>query len=359
MSAPSTGSVDFTRLQEFTTRVMADFSAALTALACSVGDALGLFRVLADHGPTNIDTLARRTGFDERHVREWLQALTAAGYLKYEPATETFWLPPEHAELLANEGSPTCLAGGFQLLLGLAKPLDRLIESIRNRTGLPQSAYDDDLRSGMERMSAPWFDNFLIRYWLPAVPGLVERLERGIRVADLGCGGGRALIKLASSFPASIFTGFDLYPAALAQAKKNLADAGLAHRVQLSELDISGGLPGQYDLITTFNSLHDMTHTLPAMRAIGTSLAPDGIWLILEGPCSDRLEENIGSIPAILYTTSLLYNTPVAMKNGGEGAGAMAFSERRLGEMAASAGFAIRRLSTPMPMHALYAATVA
>ena len=176
----SNGFVDFTRLQEFSTRVLSDFSAALTALACSVGDALGLFRLLADLGPVSTEVFARRTGFDERHMREWLQALTAAGYLRYEPVTQTFWLPAEHAELLVDEGSPSCLAGGFQLLLGLVKPLDQLVESIRQRTGLPQSAYDDDLRDGMERMSGPWFDSFLVTYWLHKV--FAKLIASGVRV---------------------------------------------------------------------------------------------------------------------------------------------------------------------------------
>jgi SAM-dependent methyltransferase len=346
-------SLDIAQLQVFSEKIMRDFAAAMIALACAVGDRLGLFRALANSPNVDLATLADLTRTDERLLREWLRTLTAAGYLRYDPAGQTFSLPAEAAEMLANEHGAMRLGGGFQLLLGLMAPIDQITQAFREHSGVPQSAYTDDLWQGMERMSASWYDNFMVQQWLPAA-GLVPRLRDGIRVADLGCGAGRALLRLAAEFPASSFTGYDAFPELLSRARKNARLAGLDKKVSFTEIDITCGIPGTFDLILTLNSLHDVVDLPAGIHAIRRALAPGGSWLILEGNCSPNLEDNLGTVGTILYGTSLFYNTPVSLAGGGAGEGAMALPESRLRELCEDAGFDLRRLPLPNPIHALY-----
>ena len=353
--APIRPSLDITKLQASSEKIMRDFSSAIVALACAVGDRLGLFRALAASPNVSLATLADLTGTDERLLREWLRTLTAAGYLQYDSADQTFSLPVELAELLTSDDGPMRLAGGFQLLLGLASPIEQIAQAFRQHCGVPQSAYPGDLWEGMERMSAAWFDNFMVQQWLPAA-GLISRLHAGIRVADLGCGAGRALLRLATEFPASSFTGYDAFQGTLSRARNNARLAGLETRVRFQEVDITGGIPEAFDLVMTLNSLHDIVDLPAGLHAIRRALLPGGSWMILEGNCSDKLEENLGTLGSILYGTSLFYNTPVSLASGGRGEGAMALPESRLRRLCEPAGFELRRLSVPNPMHALYQA---
>jgi SAM-dependent methyltransferase len=349
--------VDMARLQKFMETVFRNFSAAMTTLACALGDHLGLFQTLAAGGPATSTELATRTGTDERCLKQLLSALAAADYIQYESQGQLFSLPSEHAALLADEGGMMCLAGGFQLLLSFAGAADEIIESFYTRCGVPQAAYEPNLQGGMDRMSAPWFENLLVQQWLPSLPQLRTKLNAGIRVADVGCGSGRALINLAKAFPASQFTGYDMFKPALARAMDHAAEAGVSARIRFVHLDVTRGIPDGYDLVTSFNSLHDMADQLAGLRAIRRSLNPDGLYLILESACSDKLEENIGPLGAILYATSLFYSTPVSIANGGDGSGAI-LPEGIIRELCTSAGLHVRRLPTMNPMHALYEAKI-
>lgn len=354
-SAARPATPNFARAQEFTSRLMADFGAAMSILACGVGDRLGLFAALADRGAQTAEELSTITDCDRTLVRAWLQVLAASHYLDYDPAAQSFSLPLEHG-ILADRDASIGLAGGLQLLLGLAKPIDALIEAFKTRGGVPQSSYDADLRSGMERMSAPWFDSTLLDSWIPAVPGLKQKLERGIRVADIGCGRGRALVSMARRFPNSTFTGYDLFAPVIEEARQNASASGVDRRIRFEQRNIIHGLSGEFDLITMFNSLHDITRPVDALRAAGGALSSEGLCLILESALSDRLEENLHPFGAILYATGLFYNTPVSIANGGSGPGAAGLTESPLRKMCSEAGLNLSRVALPNPIHALYIA---
>lgn len=351
---PST--LDIPRLRTFTEKVLDDFSGAMTCLACALGDRLGLFEALAAVGPSTSSDLARHTSTDERGLKQWLCTLVAAGYLDYEPKHNMYSLPIEHSAVLADEGSLFALAGGFQLLLGFAGAADRIRNSLQSGCGVEQSSYEPSLQSGMERMSTPWFEHLLVQQWLASVPGLVNRLEAGIRVADVGCGAGRATITLARTFPASEFTGYDMFRPAVDRARDNLKRAGGMCNLHFIERDITTGLRGSYDLVTSFNSLHDIAHQDTGLIHIRRSLAPGGSYLILESSCSEKLEENVNVIGTILYGTSFFYSTPVSLANGGQGFGAI-LPERSVRDLCRAAGLNVRRVATTNPMHALYEAT--
>jgi SAM-dependent methyltransferase len=349
---------EFARMEAFMGRLMSDMSGAVVSLMCALGDRLGLFKDLAAQGPATSEELAARTGTHERYVREWLSALASAGYLEYDPESTRFTLPIEHAPALAGEGGMMFMGGEFQQLPALARRVGDVADAFRSGAGVSQDAYDEDLWEGMERISAGWFENLLVQEWIAAVPALRERLAAGARVADVGSGSGRALLKLAEAFPASRFVGYDTFPRAVERATANAAAAGVSDRVRFEERDVHDGLPEGHDLITAFDVIHDAADPLRALTAIRRALAPDGSLLLLEINSSHRLEENAGPIGAILYGTSVMFCTPTSLAEGGPGLGTMGLPEVRVRELCARAGFSqVRRLPVDNPFNVLYHVT--
>jgi len=343
------------RAEAFSSRIMGDLSGAVASIMCAIGDRLGLFKDLAARGPSTSQELARRTGINERYAREWLRALTSAGYLDYAPETERFTLPPEHALYLASEGGPMFLGGVFQHLPGLFRPLELVVQAFLQGGGVPQAAYDQDFRAGMERISACWFDNFLVPVWIAALPHVQEKLTRGARVADIGCGGGRALINLALAFPKSTFVGYDCFEPAIASASAAAKQANVDARVKFEQRDALAPLPEAFDLVTAFDVIHDVANPVVVLTSIRRALLPGGAFLMLEINSSDKVEENVGPIATMLYGTSVLYCTPTSIANGGRGLGTMGLPESAVRKLCNQAGFReIERLPFENPFNVLY-----
>lgn len=340
-------------LAAYTDRLLADLSGAMAGVLCGIGDRLGLFTALAA-GPCGSVELAERTGLDERYLREWLHCLASAGYLSADPATGRFELPGPLALLLATE-SPMNLAGAHALLLALAGAVDAVTDAMRTGAGIAPDAYPDDLYRAMERMSASWLDTMLVEQWIPAVPGLAGRLTRGGRAADVGCGGGRALIRLAQGFPSSEFVGVDMRPSAVRRAADAARTAGVADRVRLVTGDAAQGLPGPFDLVTVLDMLHDVTDPEALLRAVRAALAPDGTVLLLESRSAATPWQNTGPPATILYATSLLYCLPSSRTGREQGSGTLGMPADRIRELAGAAGFGrIREVPVYSPFNALY-----
>src|SRR5712691_9983311 len=264
-------SVDQAKTEAFLGKVLTDTSGMTTTIMASIGDRLGLFQQLA-HGPATSAQLATRADINERYAREWLGAMASAGYVEYDPASERFTLPAEHLPVLAQENGPIFFGGIHQMLAGMVGPLNQLIQAFQHGGGVPQSAYDHNMWDGLERFTAGWFENLLIPVWLPAMPEVQARLERGALVADVGCGRGKALIKLAQAFPRSRYVGYDIF----------------------EQPDVSAGLPEQYDVITTFDVIHDAIDPRGLLRTIRQALRPDGRYVCLDINCAEHLEGNAG-----------------------------------------------------------------
>jgi SAM-dependent methyltransferase len=316
---------------------------------------LGLFKELAGHGPATSAELAERTTIDERYAREWLSAMASAGYLTYEPESRRFTLPPEHAPVLAQEAGPVFFGGVQEELVALAGLSDQVIGAFRNGGGIPYDAYPDSMYEGIERFTAGWFENLLIPVWLAALPEVQAKLEHGIRVADVGCGRGRALIKLAQAFPESRYVGYDLYGPNVDQATARASAVGLGDRVTFRQGDVADGLPERYDLITTFDVVHDAVDPPGLLRGIYQGLQPEGTYLCLEINCADDLEQNLGPLGALFYGCSVLLCMTLSLAEGGAGLGTMGLPETKLRALATEAGFGnVRRLPLENPFNTLY-----
>ncbi len=266
MAAAQQG-LDETKVEAFMEKALGDISGMMAVGLCHLGDRLGLFDALAAGGPVGSQELADRLDLNERYVREWLRGLTAAGYLEeLEPGS--FALPAEHVPALADETGPMFLGGVYQMMPAALAPYERLIEAFRNGGGVRQSDYPDTLWDGMSRFTGSWFESVMVDDWLSTFPHVVEKLERGIDVADVGCGAGRALLVLAQRFPRSRFTGFDNFPGQVERARANAERAGVADRVTFETVDAAQGLPGRYDLVTTFDVIHDSAEPTRLLAAL-------------------------------------------------------------------------------------------
>jgi 2-polyprenyl-3-methyl-5-hydroxy-6-metoxy-1,4-benzoquinol methylase len=343
------------KVDHFVSKVLSDTSATLTTLLSAIGDRLGLFKDLANNGPATSDEFAIRSGINCRYAREWLGGMATAGYLEYDPATHRFALPPEHAPALAQENGPFFFGGVHEMIPPLVGVLDQVVDAFRKGGGVPQSAYDKHWWDGMERFSGIWFENLLVPQWIPAMPDVRAKLEGGARVADVGCGRGRALIKMAETYPNARYVGYDVFPPSIERASANAKAARVDDRVSFQQLDAPKGLPEQYDVITTFDVIHDAADPLGLLRTIRQALSPDGIYVCLDINCSDKLEENAGPLGAMFHGFSVLYCMTTSLANGGAGLGTVGLHEPKVRELCAQARFSsVRRVPLENPFNNLY-----
>jgi 2-polyprenyl-3-methyl-5-hydroxy-6-metoxy-1,4-benzoquinol methylase len=349
--------IDHAKVQAFLGKVMADNACAAATVMAAIGDRLGLFKALAQGSATSAE-LAERAHINERYAREWLNEMACAGYLEHDPASQRFTLPPEHIPVLAQEGGPFFLGGALQLMMGEIGAYNHLLQAFKQGSGVPMEAYDPSTWDGMERFNAGMYEHLLVPMYLPAMPEVQAKLEHGADVADIGCGHGRALIKLAQTYPLSRFVGYDTFAPSIARATANAQAAGVADRVRFEHRDVSQGLPEQYDVITTFDVVHDAVNPRGLLRAIREGLRPDGRYVCVEFNGSDKLEENAGLIGSLFYGVSVLYCMTTSLAGHGEGLGTLGLPEPKLRELAAEAGFGtVRRFPTEVPFKALYEIT--
>ena len=348
--------LDEAKVGAFMEKTLGDAAGLFAGVLAMLGDRLGLFRALADGGPASAAELAQRASVNERYALEWLRGMYAAGYLELDP-NGRYALPPEHAPVLAAEGGPFFLGGAYELTYGQLHVIDRVLESFRSGGGVSQSQYPGELWEGMRRFSAGFYDNMLVQAWIPAISGLKERLEQGVRWADLGCGAGRALVRLAEAFPNSTFVGYDQFDGQLELARRGAAEAGVSNRVTFELLDASQGLPETFDVISTFDVVHDSFDPDGLVKAIREGLADDGIYFLLEINCADDPAENVGPLATLMYGVSVLYCMTTSLAGGGDGLGTCGLPPAEVSKLCERAGFSgVERLPIEDPFNALYVA---
>ena len=359
MPAETTGVLEQAAVEAFAERVLGDYAGANAFFMAGIGDRLGLFKELAANGAATSDELATRTRLQERYVREWLGGMAAAGYLDYDPATGRYALPADHVPVLAEEAGPFFFGSAFfDFSTNFGETYRRLIDAFRDGGGVPQSEYGAEVAESIERFTAPWFEHMLVQQWLPLMPDTLAKLEEGAMVCDVGCGQGRALSKLAAAFPRSRFVGYDVYEPAIQAAHARVQDAGVADRVRLEVRDAAQGFGEHFDVVTTFDVLHDSVDPRGILSAIRSALSPDGRYICLEINCADRPQDNLGPLGTVLYGLSLAYCLPVSLAEGGAGLGTLGLPESRLSELATEAGFSkVRRVPIDDPFNSVYELT--
>src|SRR5580693_6381174 len=257
MSTAAVPELDMNKLNAFLGQFVSDLGAAVHSGMVVIGEKLGLYKALAA-GPIGSLQLARKTGTDERYVREWLASQAAGGYVTYDERTDEFSLSEEQAFTLANEDSPAYLPGAFELALGSLAAVPRITESFRTGEGMGWHEHDDGVFHGCEKFFRPGYAANLVNTWIPALDDVQQKLEAGARVADVGCGKGASTLLLAKAFPRSRFFGFDYHDKSIAAARESAERQGIADRVTF-EVSKAKEFPGQdYDFVAVFDCLHDM-----------------------------------------------------------------------------------------------------
>ncbi len=347
--APVTQPADPDKLNAFLGRMVGDLGAIASGALVLLGDRLGLYRAMRLGEPMTPDELAQRTGTHERYVREWLAGQAAAGYVDYDDAAGTFHLNPEQAAVFADDDSPASMAGAFEALSSLWLDEPKVAEAFRHGRGLGWHEHSQCLFRGTERFFRPGYNANLVPSWLPALDGMVDKLQRGATVADVGCGHGASTIVMARAFPNSQFVGFDYHAPSVQAATERARNAGVSNvRFEVAH---AKNFAGRFDLVAFFDCLHDMGDPVGAAAHVREALKPDGTWMIVEPFANDRLRDNLNPVGRVYYAASTMVCTPCSLaQEVGLALGAQA-GEQRLREVVSDGGFSRCRRAAETPFN--------
>lgn len=341
--------LDEAKLNAFLGKAVGDLGAAMSATLMLVGDRLGLYKALAKEALTSAE-LAQRTGTHERYVREWLGNQGAGGYVEYDAASGKWSLPPEHALCLADPAGPVDMPGAYNIVEATFHALDRTLANFRTGKGMEWGEHHNCLFHGTERFFRASYNAALIGAWLPALDGVVPKLQRGARVADVGCGFGASTVLMARSFPGSHFTGYDYHAESIRVARERAAEAGVKNATFEVADAVSYSGRG-FDLIAFFDCLHDMGDPAGASRHALQALDRDGTAMIVEPFANDRVQDNLNPVGRVLYGASSQICVPVSLARNGPALGAQAGEARLRQVVVGEGGFTRFRRATETPFN--------
>jgi len=326
------------KVEELAFRVVGDMGGAFTMALGYIGDRLGLFKAMAGAGPLTSEDLAKKTKLNERYVREWLRAMVAAEYIDYDPATAKYLMTDEQAFVLASEDSPMFVGGGFHFTTPSILNVSKIMDAFRKGGGISYSEIGAEIPEAIERFFRPGYVNFLTKDWLGAVPGLTGRLEKGANVADVGCGRGQSTVTMGKAFPNSRFLGIDYHGPSIEYAR------GLASKGNLSNVEFlqaaADRIPKdrKFDLVCSFDCIHDMVDPRGTLKAIHESLADDGVYVWSEPNAAANAHENRNPVGKAFHSISPLHCMTVSLAHNGAGLGTV-IGEQGARQLAQEAGF--------------------
>ncbi|HXP66875.1 MAG TPA: class I SAM-dependent methyltransferase, partial [Steroidobacteraceae bacterium] len=321
--------INESKLNEFLGKAVGDLGAAISATLVLIGDRLGLYKALAQ-GALTSEELAKRTGTNERYVREWLGNQGASGYVQYDAASGKWSMTPEQALCLADPNGPVDMPGAYSIVEATFHALARTEENFKSGKGMEWGEHHPCLFHGTERFFRAGYNANLITAWLPALEGVVDKLQRGGRVADIGCGHGASTVLMAKTYPKSTFIGYDYHGESIRVARERAAAAGV-HNAQFEVGDAVSYAGKDFDVIAFFDCLHDMGDPIGAARHARQALRPDGTAMIVEPFANDRVEDNLNPVGRVMYGASSQICVPVSLARKGPALGAQA-GEARLRE---------------------------
>ncbi len=339
------------KLESFIGQLLGDLGGAFGIALVRMGLNLGLYTTLHREGPLTARALAERTGLAERYLREWLSYNAASNYLAYDAATQAFSLPPEQAAVLADETSAYYMADAYNAAAAYLDNQPAVERAFHTGAGVPWGNQSGCLFCAVARFFRPGYSANIVSYWLPALDGVVARLQGGGRVADVGCGHGYSTMMMAAAFPDSEFVGYDFHPASVEQARKHAGAHGAPPNVRF-EVARAQDFPGTgYDLVTCFDCLHDMGDPAGAAAHVRQALKPGGAWMVVEPFAHDALEDNLNPVSRLYYAASTMVCVPTSLaQEVGAALGAQA-GEKRLTAIIASGGFASVRKAAQTPIN--------
>ncbi|MBD3331271.1 methyltransferase domain-containing protein [candidate division GN15 bacterium] len=296
--------IDETKLDLFVGKAVEDLAAGYGGVMISLGNRLGLYKAMNGGGPLSSVAVARRSGCAERYVREWLNSQAAAGYIMYHAETRTYELSPEQAEVLANDNSPVFMPTAWEIPASMWFDEEQAVGAFRTGNGVPWGDHNSRLFCGTAAFFRNAYRGQLVQSWIPALDGAEEKLKRGARVADVGCGHGHSTVLMAEAYPQSHFYGFDTHEGSIEIARRNAEEAGVADRVQFEAMGAQDYPGSDYDLICFFDCLHDLGDPVGAARYAAGALARDGAVMLVEPFAEDDVSGNLNTIGRLSYSAS-------------------------------------------------------
>lgn len=348
----NTKAIDPAKLDAVIQRALGDLSAGYGGVMVSLGNRLGLYRALAGAGPLSSRELASRAECAERYVREWLGSQVAGGYIAYHAISDTYELTPEQAFVLADDTSPVFIPNAWNIPASMWFDEEKAVEAFRTGHGIPWSGHHGRLHRGVAAFYANAYAASLVPAWLPALDGVVAKLSKGARVADVGCGYGHSTTLMARAFPASRFHGFDTHEASIDTARSIAARDGVAGVT--FECAAADGYPtpeGGFDLVCYFDCLHDMGDPVGALAHAAKSLAPGGTVMLVEPYAEDRMNDGVSPIARMYYACSAMVCCAHAISEGGHAVLGAQAGEPRLAEVLRKAGFSHVRRAAASPFN--------
>ncbi|MES2974426.1 MAG: class I SAM-dependent methyltransferase [Pseudomonadota bacterium] len=346
--------IDQERLDAFSMRAITDLAAGYTGVMVSLGNKLGLYRAMANAGPLSARELAARTGCAQRHVGEWLNNQAAGGYICYHTASETYELSAEQAQVLADEDSPYFISGAWDIPASLWLDEHKLLDAFSTGGGLAWGEHNERLACGVAAFYRNGYRASLVQQWLPALDGVVARLEQGIDVADVGCGHGHSTLLMADAFRKSRLHGFDTHAPSVGEAQRHADQAGAGSRVSFSVAGASDYPDRQYGLICFFDTLHDLGDPVAAARHAAQVLAPGGTVMLVEPFANDLAEDNFSTVGQLYYAGSCLICCGHAISEGGKLVLGAQAGPARLAEVFRRAGFTHFRQAAQTPFNLVF-----
>lgn len=345
---------DQERVMAFAMRTINDIAAGYTGVMVSLGSRLGLYRALAGAGPLNAAEVAARAGCAERYVREWLNAQAASGYIGYHAVSDTYELAPEQAAVLADEESPFFIPHAWNVPAAMWADEPKAIEAFRTGRGVAWGEHDARMACGSAAFYRNGYKAALVPQWLPALGGVVQQLQEGINVADVGCGHGHSTLLMAEAFPNSRFHGYDTHAGSLAEARRLAAEAGFGKRVQFEPARATEYPNRGYGLICFFDVLHDLGDPVAAARHAAETLAPGGTILLVEPFAHDHVQDNVGTVGQLYYSASAVICCAHAISEGGRMVLGAQAGPARLEAVFRKAGFTHIRRAAETPFNLIY-----
>lgn len=346
------------KIEELAFRVVGDMGGAFVMALGYIGDRLGLFKAMAGAGLLSSAELAAKSKLNERYVREWLRAMVAAEYIDYDARSEKYVMTEEQAFVLANEDSPMFVGGGFQFTTPSIRNVPKILEAFRQGGGIPYSEIGEEIPEAIERFFRPGYTHFLAQQWLAAVPGLKAKLEKGGTVGDVGCGCGQSTVAMAKAFPRSKVLGVDYHGPSIERARKLAASHGLTNAEFLQARAADIPKDRRYDLICSFDCIHDMVDPRGTLKAIREALGADGVYVWGEPNASAHAHENRNPVGRTFHAISPFHCMTVSLAFNGEGLGTV-IGEQGARALAQEAGFKhFERLPIQNPFNQFFALRV-
>ncbi len=355
LKSNSNNTIDKSKLEEFMMKAVGDMASSFGAMMIILGDRLGLYKTMAKTGPITSEELSNQTNTAERYIREWLASQAAAGYITYNSTNHKYFLPQENAMVLAIEDSPTFIMGAYQMVRSIFKDEDKFVDIFKSGKGLRWGEHHHDLFEGTAKFFKPNYMGNLIPSWIPSLEGVDEKLKRGAKVADIGCGYGISTIIMAKEYPNSKFYGFDNHEYSIKAAKQLAQKDGLDDRIEFAVISANESIGNNYDLIAFFDCLHDMADPIGALKFARHSMKKDGTCMIIEPMANDNVEDNLNLVGKIYYSASSVICIPNSLADNGIALGAQA-GENKIKEIAENAGFTKFRRAAQTPFNIVYEA---